>query len=100
MRLGNRRGQLALRDVLDFFVKRENNVRAAFTLRLSTIEPALPRVRHHDNLFALAPDLAVQLVFDSAQALFIEINEAEHVRSKVALRINALILLLEVDAFQ
>ena len=100
MRLRNGHGQLALGNVLDFFVQRQYHVRAAFTLCFSTIEPALTRVRHHNNLFALAPDLAVQLVFDSAQALFIEIDEAENVRSKVALRINALILLLEVDAFQ
>jgi len=45
MRLGNRRSQLALRDVLDFFVERQNYVCAGLTLRFSAIEPALPPAR-------------------------------------------------------
>jgi len=51
----------------DFFVERKNHVRAAFALRLSAIEPALARVRHHYDFFAFAPDLAIQFVFDPAK---------------------------------
>ena len=100
MRLGNRCRQLALGDVLDFFVERENHVHAAFSLRFSTVEPALACVGHHDDLFALAPDLAIQFVFDPTQPLFIEIDEAQYMRCEVALRIDALIFFLEVDASQ
>ena len=62
----NRRCQFAFGDVLNFFVEREDDVRAALALRFAAVEPALPRVRHHHDLFALAADLVSQLVFDSA----------------------------------
>ena len=78
MCLGNRCRQFALGEVLDFFIEGENHVRPAFALRFSTIEPALASVGHHDDFFALATDLAVQFVFDPAQTLFIEIDEAQY----------------------
>src|SRR5260370_924221 len=86
MRPGNRCGQLALCDVLDFFVECENDVRAGLAPGFSAIEPALARVRHYDDFFALAADLAIQFVFDPAQSLFIEVDEAQHMPCPVALR--------------
>ena len=99
VRLGDGRAELSFGDVLDSFIQRKNHVRAAFALRFAAVKPALPRVGHHDDLFALAADLAVQLVFDSTQALLIEIDEAQHMRRQVALRVEPLIFLLEINPF-
>src|SRR6266851_589617 len=77
-----------------------SSVSTALALRFSAIEPALPRVGHHDDFFALSSNLAIQFVFNPAQALFIQIDEAQYMRSEIALRIDALIFLLEVHALQ
>src|SRR6266851_3754341 len=76
-----------------------SSVRTTFAPRSAAVKPALPRVGHHDDLFALAANLAVQLVFDSTQALLIEIDEPQHVRRQVALRVEPLIFLLEINPF-
>ena len=100
MRFGNRCGQFALGNVLNFFVERQNHVCGGLAAGFSGIEPALARVRHYDDFFALAANLAIQLVFNSAQPFFIEIDEAQHMGCQAALRINTLVFFLEVDAFQ
>ena len=85
---------------MNLFIQRKNYVGSAFAPCLHAVEPALPRVGHHHDLFALAANLAIQLVFDSTQALFIDVNKAQHVSGKVPLRVNALVLFLKVNAFQ
>ena len=85
---------------MNLLVERQDDIRAAFALRLHTVEPTLTRVRHHHNFFALAANLAVEPIFDPAEALFVEVDKTQHVGSKVALRVDALILFLEVNAFQ
>ena len=66
MRLGDGCSEFPFRDVLNLFVQGQDHISAAFALRLYAVEPALARVRHHHDLFALAANLVVQLVLDSA----------------------------------
>ena len=48
----------------------------------------------------LAADAVVELVFDSADALFVDIHVAENGGGQVALGIKALVLFLKIDAAQ
>ncbi len=100
MSLLDGRQQLPLHDVLNLFIKREHDICAALALRLSSIKPALPRVRHHHDLFALAANLAIELVLDSRKPFFIGIDETQNVRRQITLRIKSLVLVLEINAFE
>ncbi len=77
--LGNGLRQFSFGDVLNFFVDRQNNVRALILLRDAAIERVLPRVLQHHNFFGFSANRAVQLVFNSAESLFIQVHEPEDV---------------------
>src|SRR5229473_2950877 len=84
--LGLKRGQLAIAKISPLFGFITITLPAsacvfsiaASNLRFAAIERALPRVRHHNDLFTLAANLAVQLVLDSGQAFFIRIDKTQH----------------------
>ncbi len=76
------RQKLAFGDVLNFFVQRENDVVAAVTPGFRAIEPFLVGVGHHHDFLALAANVIVERVFDTAQALFIHIHKTNHVGSQ------------------
>src|SRR6266480_68184 len=45
-------------------------------------------------------NLGVQPVFDSGEPFFVEVHEAQYVGSKVALRVDSLVLLLKINPLQ
>src|SRR5579859_1554251 len=100
VRLRDRLVQFSFGEVLYLLVECEQNVRAGLQLGLAAVEPALPRVLHDYDFSALTANLSVQLVLDAAESFFVQIDKAQHMRCKIALRIESLVFLLEIDALQ
>ena len=58
------------------------------------------RVGEDKHAGSFAADAAVELVFDSAQPFLVDIDIPENGGGQIALRIEALIFFLEIDAAQ
>ena len=58
------------------------------------------RVGHDHQAAGVAQHVLVVSVFEAAHSFLVNIDVAEHMRSQVALRIKALIFLLEIDPRQ
>ena len=98
--LDDRIAQLALGDVLQVLVDRQLDRRAGGGWPLETAEGAPARVGLVQQLSERAADLAVVRRLDAGEPFVVGADEAEQLRGKLLLRIEAAIFLDESDALE
>ena len=92
--------ELALDDVLQVLVDRQLDGRADRRRPLEPAERVPFRVRLHEDAAALAADAGIVGGLETAQAVVVDADVAEHVRPELLVGIEALVLLHEPDAVE
>src|SRR5579864_516915 len=92
--------EFALNDVLHLLVDSQDEILAGFGLALHSAEPLAARVHGDKHLARLAAQARLVAALDAAQAFVIETDIAQDLSRQLALRIEALGLLLEINAFK
>ena len=83
---------------MDIFVDCRDQIRSGRRWLFDAVEAAAACVAHDDSPPGLPTDASVVPVFQSAHALFIDVDIAQNVRGHFPLWIKAVVLLLKIDA--
>ncbi len=88
--------EFLFRNVLYFFIERENHASARLRGFVSRVIPAAVGIGEDQHLAGFAANIVVERILDAAQPFLVNIHIAENVRGELPLRIEAPSLALKI----